>query len=223
MPELRFSTTEDLVERFESMAKELGIPSDTSKKAKYSTILELLLETFHKSKTQNGSQIRDTLSETELSEIERAEKSGANLKELMRVGLVAEARRWNSQQSARSELEKYSYRELKYGIKQEDGTFKKITFKGVAEERIKRAIEELKAHNDSCEDAFDKVHISSGVVFSVTNVNRKALSSYFETPSVESDLEAHHQKHGLDENHNRDSRVRVSEITKSVATALENQ
>jgi hypothetical protein len=203
-PEYRATVPQETFEKLATIQNDEGLNTKTE-------TLEYLLESYYKMKTKNGPSITEGLSEELQAQIDKAVKSGANLQELMVIGLLAEVKRWNSTSEKRSNFADLSYRELM-----------SQRVKGAAEERIERALKATIAHNESCESSDDKLFITTTVIFRITNANRKALLAFFNRKDVIKTLEEHHQKHGLTEDHNARSMVNVGDVVLQIQGALMN-
>jgi hypothetical protein len=69
------------------------------------------------------------------------------------------------------------------------------TYKGLAETRIKKVIEQLMDYNDSQIVKTKKWYISTSLIFALTGSNRTALNDFFEKHS--DTIDAHNAKHKL--------------------------
>jgi len=92
-----------------------------------------------------------------------------------------------------------------------------------AQKRVDDVVRAIMASNDKAKSQWDKVYITASyfysdegkqVVESVTDgkyksVNRKAVREYLELPSIQSMLEAHNAKHGMeDKSHNHIAKIK---------------
>lgn len=125
--------------------------------------------------------------EEEKAEIQRAESLGYSPLKLARVGLLGEARRTNRASERLQSVE--------------DVSDLRTTVRGSAELRIDTFVKAIMAQNDQAKDSIDKVRLSTTWVQKELGANRQAINEYFEKHAAM--IDAHHQKHGLGENHNR--------------------
>ncbi len=130
-------------------------------------------------------------SPSEQQEIDRAiTNSQLSLETIAKEGLLQRARYLNSVATYKSKLDSMSESELK-----------ESTFKGVAKHRISQAIEKIMQHNDEQTEKKNKVCLTKGAVFKITNSNRQNINQFFnEYAAMISD---HNHKHQLTEADNR--------------------
>ena len=130
-------------------------------------------------------------SPSEQQEIDSAiTNSQLSLETIAKEGLLQRARYLNSVAMYKAKLDSMSESELK-----------ESTFKGVAKHRISQAIEKIMQHNDLQTEKKNKVCITKGAVFKITNSNRQNINQFFaEYAAMISD---HNHKHQLTEADNR--------------------
>lgn len=201
--EVRASCTEEYHVKFESLVNTTGL----SKK----DLIEKMIDVYLASDTQNGNTVYEALSESDKHIVDTARSNGANITELLGLGLVAESKRWNSNQGTRDKFADLGFIELG-----------KITgVKGVSEERVKRTIQACLNHNESAQNPEDRVFITQSFVFKLSGSNRQTIKGYFEKPEIVEYLEKHHSEMGLTPDHNRKSR-QIAQIELSIKGELIN-
>lgn len=202
-PEIRTSCTEEYKGKFQALVKSTG--------QKPNELMETLIDAYLASDSQNGNSVYDGLSDSDKGIIDAARANGADITELLALGLVAESKRWNSNQETRDKFAKLGFIELG-----------KITgVKGVSEERIRRTIHACVNHNESAQNPEDRVFITQSFVFKLSGSNRQTIKAYFEKPEIIDSLEKHHSEMGLTSDHNRKSR-QIPQIELSIKGELIN-
>jgi len=203
-PEIRvYGVSQKLCDKFESLVHITGL----SKKE----MLEKLIDAYLASDSQNGNAVYDGLSDSDKVVVDTARGNGANIGELLALGLVAESKRWNSNQGTRDKFASLGFDDLG-----------KITgVKGVSEERIRRTVQACLNHNESAQSPEDRVFITQSFVFKLSGSNRQTIKTYFEKPEIIDSLEKHHSEMGLTPDHNRKSR-QISQIELSIKGELIN-
>lgn len=201
--EVRASCTEEYHVKFEGLVNTTGL----SKK----DLIEKLIDVFLASDTQNGNTVYEGLSDSDKHIVDTARANGADITKLIAQGLVAESKRWNSNQGTRDKFVDLGFIELG-----------KITgVRGVSEERVRRTIQACINHNLSAQNPDDRVFITQSFVFKLSGSNRQTIKAYFEKPEIIDSLEKHHSEMGLTADHNRKSR-QIPQIELSIKGELIN-
>ena len=150
-------------------------------------LLIAMVNAYENAQYQNGFE----LTVDEELEVSQAVATGVTRSELLKTGLLAQARKVKSQAG---KLEA-----LKASI--ETGKHNPTTLKGSADLRIDRAVKAVFAHNDCQSDIGNQWFITATAIQKLTNCNMPAIKSYLSR--YQSEIDAHHTKHGLTEDTNR--------------------
>jgi hypothetical protein len=186
-PELRFTSNQELIDRFNKVA---ALEFEDDKNACFEAALSALEEVELLRTKLTGFSTDLDLTEAEMADVELASsKSHMPIKQLRKIGLMAEVKR-TLKQHGNTDLSALS-----------DSDLKEKTVRGTAAMRIQKAIDAIAKHNDSCQEREDKVFISESMVFSATGSNRKAITDYFSSHADE--IQGLNDKHQLDASVNR--------------------
>jgi hypothetical protein len=112
------------------------------------------------------NQALDVLTQDDWTVINQAlSNSGLSIAELIRKGLLAESKRINSHAEKLASVD--------------PDKLVATTLSGAANLRIKAAIDAIVTHNESCQDAQDRIFVSINTVRSATNSNLATIKKYF--------------------------------------------
>lgn len=138
-------------------------------------------------KVEDVSDLELTEAENEIVE-QALKNSGLTKKQLMKRGLLAEAKRENSIFERRQNLSELKPSDLK-----------RQTVRGVAAIHIEKAVKEIMNHNDYAgTNPEDRIFINQRVVAERSGSNMPAIKKYFE--EHQSEIDAHNSKHELTSN-----------------------
>jgi hypothetical protein len=160
-----------------------------------------VLEVLYNSYVFNETN-KPNLSPEESNLVNQAvEVSGFSYQDILTRGLVAESKGLISIAEKTANLKHLTTAELKHA-----------TYRGVASERIGRALKAVMDHNDGCAEIEDRWYISKTMLRNWLNANYRAMNEFWDGHAEE--IAAHNEKHGLDESHglkhNRGKDIRAS-------------
>lgn len=149
------------------------------------------------------------LNDKELDEVNSALKvSGLTKAQLLKRGLLAEARRENSIAEKRTTFESLDEETLRKGTK----------IRGVAEFRIGKAVEALINHNSDLDRPIEeKYFINQSTIFRLSGSNIKSIQEYLK--HNQDLIDKHNHEYGLEESINRKS-VKVNGVEKKDIKAV---
>ena len=113
----------------------------------------------------------------------------------MKTGLLAQTRKVKSQAGKLEALK------ASIASEGENEQTKHATTKGIATDRIDKAVKAVLVHNDSQSDIDKKWFLTATTIQKFTSCNIPAIKSYLSTH--QSEINTHHTKHGLNEDTNR--------------------
>jgi hypothetical protein len=156
-------------------------------------------EAYQSAQYQNGFE----LTVDEELEVLEAVATGVTRAELLKTGLLAQTRK------VRSQAGKLEALKASIATGQDDIT---TTIKGSADLRIDRAVKAVFAHNDCQSDIGNQWFITATAIQKMTNCNMPAIKAYMS--SNQSQIDSHHNKHGLtpDTNRGRKGRSIMEEV-----------
>ena len=177
------SDKSDVVEAIETVK---AIAKET--KQDLGSLLVAMLSAYQSAKNDSALQ----LSDSEELEVLEAIETGVSRADLLKTGLLAQARKVKSQ-SGKLEALKTSI-----ATGQDNIT---TTIKGSADLRIDRAVKAVFTHNDCQSDIGSQWFMTATAIQKLTNCNMPAIKSYL--ANHQSEIDTHHTKHGLTEDANR--------------------
>jgi hypothetical protein len=184
-------------ETFEAIVKFKEIARDT--KQDFGTLFIAMLNAYQSAQNQNGFD----LTVDEELEVMEAVATGVTRSELLKTGLLAQSRKVKSQ-AGKLEALKASIAGGQDNVS--------TTIKGSADLRIDRAVRSVFAHNDCQSDIGNQWFITATAIQKMTNCNMPAIKAYMS--SNQSQIDSHHNKHGLtpDTNRGRKGRSIMEEV-----------
>jgi len=144
---------------------------------------------------QSAQNVADNdlqLSDSEELEVLEAVETGVSRADLLKTGLLSQARKVKSQAGKLEALK------TSIATGQDNIT---TTIKGSADLRIDRAVKAVFTHNDCQSDIGSQWFMTATAIQKLTNCNMPAIKSYI--ASNQSEIHSHHTKHGLTEDTNR--------------------
>jgi len=144
---------------------------------------------------QSAQNIADNdlqLSDSEELEVLEAVATGVSRADLLKTGLLSQARKVKSQAGKLEALK------TSIATGQDNIT---TTIKGSADLRIDRAVKAVFTHNDCQSDIGSQWFMTATAIQKLTNCNMPAIKSYL--ANHQSEIDTHHKKHGLTEDTNR--------------------
>ena len=183
------SDKSDVVEAIETVK---AIAKET--KQDLGSLLVAMLSAYQSAKNDSALQ----LSDSEELEVLEAIETGVSRADLLKTGLLAQARKVKSQ-SGKLEALKTSI-----ATGQDNIT---TTIKGSADLRIDRAVKAVFTHNDCQSDIGSQWFMTATAIQKLTNCNMPAIKSYL--ANHQSEIDTHHTKHGLSEDTNRGRKGRT--------------
>jgi hypothetical protein len=170
----------EAIEKVKAIAKET--------KQDLGSLLIAMVSAYENAQYQNGFE----LTVQEELEVTEAVATGVTRSELLKTGLLSQARKVKSQAGKLEALK------TSIATGQDNIT---TTIKGSADLRIDRAVKAVFAHNDCQSDIGNQWFITATAIQKLTNCNMPAIKSYLSTH--QSKIDTHHTKHGLTEDTNR--------------------
>ena len=134
---------------------------------------------------QNVADNDSQLPDSEELEVLQAVATGVSRADLLKTGLLSQARKVNSQAGKLEALRNDPSVEA----------LKASTIKGSATINIDNCVRELMSHNDKQIDIDKKWFISASTISNLSNSNMVAIKGYI--VSNQSEIDSHHAKHGL--------------------------
>ena len=175
----------EAVEAFKAL---VDSKKSTDKSVTSASVFVAIWEAYQSSQYQNGFE----LTVEEELEVSKAVATGVTRSELLKTGLLAQARKVKSQAGKLEALK------TSIATGQDNIT---TTIKGSADLRIDRAVKAVFAHNDCQSDIGNQWFMTATAIQKLTNCNMPAIKSYLSTH--QSEIDSHHTKHGLTEDTNR--------------------
>ena len=171
----------DKSEVVEAIEKVKAIAKDT--KQDLGSLLIAMVSAYQSAQNVADNDLH--LSDSEELEVLEAVETGVTRADLLKTGLLSQARKVKSQAGKLEALRNAPSVEA----------LKASTIKGSATINIDNCVKELMSHNDKQTDIDTKWFISASTISNLSNSNMTAIKAYI--VSNQSEIDSHHAKHGL--------------------------